>query len=111
RQYLGGTLNIWQYMGTNGAASIAGTTGCVATTSELPFIVGGSKPCYANCDGSSVPPILNANDFQCFLNAFAGNLRPGMPADYANCDGSTANPILNANDFQCFLNAFATGCT
>jgi hypothetical protein len=61
--------------------------------------------CYANCDGSAMPPILNANDFQCFLNRFAA-------ADiYANCDGSTSPPILNANDFQCFLNAFAVGCS
>ena len=28
--------------------------------------------CYPNCDGSSSPPILNAEDFQCFLNSFAG---------------------------------------
>jgi hypothetical protein len=61
--------------------------------------------CYANCDNSTAPPILNANDFQCFLNKFAA-------ADpYANCDNSTAPPILNANDFQCFLNKFAIGCT
>jgi len=61
-------------------------------------------PCYANCDNSTAPPILNANDFQCFLNKFAS-------ADaYANCDNSTAPPILNANDFQCFLNKFAAGC-
>jgi hypothetical protein len=61
--------------------------------------------CYANCDGSTVAPILNANDFQCFLNGYAAN------DSYANCDGSTVAPILNANDFQCFLNKFATGCT
>jgi hypothetical protein len=61
-------------------------------------------PCYANCDGSTVPPILNANDFQCFLNKYAA----GDP--YANCDGSTVPPVLNANDFQCFLNKFAAGC-
>jgi hypothetical protein len=61
--------------------------------------------CYANCDASSTAPVLNANDFQCFLNTFAA----GSPA--ANCDGSSAAPVLNANDFQCFLNAFATGCT
>ena len=61
-------------------------------------------PCYANCDGSTVAPILNANDFQCFLNLFAsGNTR-------ANCDGSTYPPVVNANDFQCFLNQFAAGC-
>ena len=61
-------------------------------------------PCYANCDGSATEPRLNANDFQCFLNQFAGG------DAYANCDGSTATPLLNANDFQCFLNSFANGC-
>jgi len=60
--------------------------------------------CYANCDGSTVAPVLTANDFQCFLNAFASGTA------YANCDGSTLPPVLTANDFQCFLNAFAAGC-
>jgi hypothetical protein len=60
--------------------------------------------CYANCDCSTVAPVLNANDFQCFLNQFAA----GDTA--ANCDGSTVPPVLNANDFQCFLNAYAAGC-
>jgi hypothetical protein len=61
--------------------------------------------CYANCDQSTSEPILNANDFQCFLNKFAAG------DSYANCDGSTAPPVLNANDFQCFLNNFAAGCS
>jgi hypothetical protein len=65
----------------------------------------GSPPCYANCDTSTTPPILNANDFQCFLNLFAA----GNTA--ANCDNSTVPPTLNANDFQCFLNKYATGCS
>ena len=60
--------------------------------------------CYANCDGSVAAPILNVNDFTCFLNRFAA----GDP--YANCDGSTAVPVLNVNDFTCFLNSYATGC-
>ncbi len=61
--------------------------------------------CYANCDGSTTSPILNINDFQCFLSRFgAGDV-------YANCDGSTASPTLNINDFQCFINRFAIGCT
>jgi hypothetical protein len=71
-------------------------------------ITGGFWPglplCYANCDGSTATPRLNANDFQCFLNKYAA----GDP--YANCDGSTSPPTLNANDFQCFLNAYAAGC-
>jgi hypothetical protein len=61
-------------------------------------------PCYANCDHSTVPPILNVNDFTCFLNLYAaGDV-------YANCDSSTAPPVLNVNDFSCFLNKYATGC-
>ncbi|MFN0133716.1 MAG: multicopper oxidase domain-containing protein [Phycisphaerales bacterium] len=60
--------------------------------------------CYANCDGSDTPPVLNVNDFSCFLNAYAA----GNP--YANCDGSSAPPVLNINDFVCFLNRFAAGC-
>jgi hypothetical protein len=61
-------------------------------------------PCYANCDGSTIAPILNVNDFTCFLNKFAA----GDPA--ANCDGSTIPPILNVNDFTCFINLYAAGC-
>jgi hypothetical protein len=62
-------------------------------------------PCYANCDGSTVAPVLNVQDFSCFLNAFASG------ESYANCDGSTAAPALNVQDFGCFLNAFAAGCS
>lgn len=65
----------------------------------------GVSPCYANCDGSAVSPVLGANDFQCFLNQFAG----GDPR--ANCDGSTINPVLTANDFSCFLDRFNVGCS
>jgi hypothetical protein len=61
-------------------------------------------PCYANCDGSTGTPALTANDFQCFIIAFAA----GIP--YANCDGSSGSPPLTANDFQCFVNEFAGGC-
>ncbi|MFN0130964.1 MAG: GC-type dockerin domain-anchored protein [Phycisphaerales bacterium] len=61
--------------------------------------------CYANCDSSTAPPILNVNDFICFQNLFAAS------STVANCDGSTTPPILNVNDFTCFLNAFAAGCT
>jgi DNA-binding beta-propeller fold protein YncE len=60
--------------------------------------------CYANCDGSATPPVLNVLDFSCFLNRFAAN------DPYANCDGSTTPPILNVLDFSCFLNRFAAGC-
>jgi hypothetical protein len=60
--------------------------------------------CYANCDGSTTSPVLNVNDFVCFLDRFAsGDSR-------ANCDGSTVAPVLSAADFVCFLQAFAEGC-
>ncbi len=60
--------------------------------------------CYANCDGSAGAPLLNVNDFVCFLNRFAAR------DPWANCDGSTTPPVLNALDFTCFLNAFSAGC-
>jgi outer membrane protein assembly factor BamB len=69
--------------------------------------------CYANCDGSTAHPILNVEDFTCFINAFAQ--ATALPQNeqvdhYANCDGSTAAPVLNVEDFTCFINAFARGC-
>lgn len=89
----------------NGMLDIAVTnqgsdnTTVLMNTGTLP-----GQSCYANCDNSTAAPVLNANDFQCFLNKFAA----GNAA--ANCDQSTATPTLNANDFQCFLNKFAAGC-
>jgi len=76
------------------------------------YIDGGTGPalvvvggCYANCDSSSTPPVLNVSDFICFQQRYAaGNL-------YANCDGSTASPVLNISDFVCFLNRYAAGCS
>jgi hypothetical protein len=62
-------------------------------------------PCYPNCDGSTTPPVLNVQDFACFLNNFAA------AATQANCDHSTTPPVLNIQDFSCFLNAFAAGCS
>jgi subtilisin family serine protease len=61
-------------------------------------------PCYANCDGSTVDPVLNVLDFNCFLDRFSAG------DSYANCDGSTVAPVLNAMDFNCFLSSFAGGC-
>jgi hypothetical protein len=60
--------------------------------------------CYANCDGSTQEPVLNASDFVCFIGMFTG-AEPN-----ANCDGSTTTPVLNVNDFVCFLSRFAAGC-
>jgi glucose/arabinose dehydrogenase len=60
--------------------------------------------CWANCDGSTTAPILNIEDFVCFIDMFAN----GDP--YANCDESTVPPALNVEDFVCFVSRFAAGC-
>jgi hypothetical protein len=57
--------------------------------------------CYANCDHSTQPPILNVLDFVCFQSAFAAAL------PYADCDHNSA---LNVLDFVCFQSQFAAGC-
>jgi len=81
-----------------------GEYGALKTWSLILTPPTGTSPCYANCDESTLSPVLSANDFQCFLNLFAaGNSR-------ANCDGSLQNPMLTANDFGCFLNQFVNGC-
>lgn len=69
--------------------------------------------CYPNCDGSTTPPILNVDDFTCFVNEFAGAqslTHAQQVTHFANCDGSTTPPVLNVEDFTCFINAFASGC-
>jgi hypothetical protein len=78
-----------------------------------PAILSVGQVCYANCDQSTVPPILNVNDFTCFINQFVAGMslpHAQQTGHYANCDQSTWPPVLNVNDFTCFLNAFAAGC-
>jgi hypothetical protein len=72
-----------------------------------------APPCFSNCDNSTTAPILNVDDFTCFINAFAS--AQSLPhaqqiQHYANCDDSTTSPVLNVDDFTCFINAFAAGC-
>jgi hypothetical protein len=64
----------------------------------------GAAPCYANCDQSATPPVLNVQDFTCFLQKF------GSGDAAANCDQSTPPPVLNVQDFTCFLQKFSAGC-
>ena len=78
------------------------TNGQLARVGGLDGIVCGG--CYANCDGSTIAPVLNINDFICFQQKFAAG------DSYANCDSSTAAPVLNVNDFICFQQKFAAGC-
>ncbi len=60
--------------------------------------------CYANCDGSTVAPVVSVLDLQCFVNRY-------LSGDaWANCDGSTVAPVLSANDLICYINRYITGC-
>ena len=94
-------------------ANLGPVSGTVTINSNSPdeparivLLVGSVIPvaCYANCDESTTAPVLNVNDFTCFLNRYAAG------DSYANCDNSTIAPILNVNDFACFLNLYAQGC-
>jgi hypothetical protein len=69
--------------------------------------------CYANCDNSTTPPVLNVEDFVCFINEFSQGLAlpaPQQIGHYANCDNSTTEPVLNVEDFICFIDQFSQGC-
>jgi hypothetical protein len=90
---------------TTGAANLGLHSPGAPASLAIPGLPIPGAPCYANCDHSTVPPVLNINDFSCFINRFAAG------TDYANCDRSTMPPVLNVLDFTCFLNAFAAGCT
>lgn len=99
----GGSISITGTIGQHDtAASVGGAIACAG--GFWPAFTPTGPACYPNCDGSTVAPTLTANDFLCFINAYAA------ANPYANCDGSSGSPILTANDFLCFLNAFANGC-
>ncbi|MEX2219347.1 MAG: sialidase family protein [Phycisphaerales bacterium] len=106
-------INDWDCNGNgiaDGADLLAGTLhDCDAdgVPDECELAAGVPVPCagcYPNCDGSTAAPILNVQDFGCFLTRYAA----GEP--YANCDGSTVPPALNVQDFGCFLTKYAAGC-
>ncbi|MFN0134175.1 MAG: hypothetical protein ACKVW3_16800 [Phycisphaerales bacterium] len=104
--------HVWGWARTNTLANAHavrnGVGAWLPSSGDFGFVLcGNATPpnCYANCDQSTLAPILNVNDFICFQNAFAaGN-------SYANCDASTIAPVLNVNDFVCFQNRFAAGCS
>jgi len=67
------------------------------------IIVEGS--CYADCDQSTGPGVLDIFDFLCFQDAFVA----GDP--YAcDCDLTTGPLVCDIFDFLCFQNAFVGGC-
>jgi uncharacterized membrane protein len=99
-------LTIIDARGINASGQIAATGYFGTNAADARALVLSPQPaCYPNCDRSTTAPILNINDFSCFLNAFAAG------DGYANCDSSTTPPVLNVLDFVCFLNRFAAGCS
>ncbi len=91
--------------GSTPAISNDGVSAAMYTLGASGLVAVGGPACYANCDGSTVSPVLSASDFVCFLTRF----RNGDA--YANCDGSTISPVLSASDFVCFLSRFRGGCS
>jgi trimeric autotransporter adhesin len=93
---------------------LGGSFGCFGPTNSSGIVLRiGCPTCYANCDNSTIPPILNVEDFSCFISEFAAaqNLPPQQQlTHYANCDQSNTPPVLNVEDFTCFINRFAAGC-
>jgi hypothetical protein len=103
-------LDMGRVQNSNWGSVLSGIRGWSGT---VLYSVAGDPPCYANCDTSTTPPILNVEDFICFINEFAqGQALPPATqiTHYANCDNSTTEPVLNVEDFICFVNAFALGC-
>ncbi len=64
------------------------------------------QSCYADCDPSTGPGILDIFDFLCFGNLFAAN------DPYAcDCDTTTGQGVCDIFDFLCFGNEFDKGCS
>ena len=66
----------WAPNGPGAANPVAAWSGATNTTGQYAITLAGScflggSSCYANCDGSTGTPLLTANDFQCFANAYA----------------------------------------
>src|SRR5262249_20092592 len=102
-----GVPRVVQQVGPGVGISDAGEFGLTLQFTDLSEALVVATPfsaSFANCDGSTAPPVLNVGDFVCFQAEFAA----GDPA--ANCDGSTTPPTLNVADFVCFMERFAAGC-
>jgi len=63
----GGRVSLFTVDLVTGAVSTVGTLGATADLRGMAAV----RTCYPNCDNSTTPPILNVQDFGCFLNRFA----------------------------------------
>jgi hypothetical protein len=105
----GGTPRLYTVTFSGGEASAT----LVADLSTVGYVAGGlidgmgwaPTECYADCDTSTGPGVLDIFDFLCFQNRFDA----GEP--YAcDCDTSSGPGVCDIFDFLCFQNAFAAGC-
>jgi trimeric autotransporter adhesin len=109
--------DVWAMQSYGGRLHIGGdfNVGIISSTlsSFSPFWITSICGCYPNCDNSSTSPVLNIDDFTCFINSFAAaqSLSHAQQINhYTNCDRSLNSPVLNIDDFTCFINRFAIGC-
>jgi outer membrane protein assembly factor BamB len=69
------------------------------------YAINAADSCFADCDQSTGPGVLDVFDFLCFQDSFV----KGEP--YAcDCDTSTGPGVCDVFDFLCFQNAFVSGC-
>ena len=75
-----GGVSALAFQGPFSAPSAGNATDYALTTGPAVFtnnaratftVTSGPPPCYANCDASTIAPVLNVNDFSCFLNRYA----------------------------------------
>src|SRR5678815_131956 len=52
-------------------ASDQSAIACGTSSNTTEYTVSVNVGAYSNCDSSTLPPILNVNDFTCFLNRYA----------------------------------------
>lgn len=103
---LTGTLEAGDYSFNIGTLQYAHTTGLAGTTSAgTVTLIIGEVPCYADCDPSTGPGVLDIFDFLCFQQRFVG----GDPSA-CDCDTSSGPGVCDVFDFLCFQDAFVAGC-
>jgi hypothetical protein len=106
-RFLDAVTAVGDAVGRVTTSTVGATTGTVSSIGLVTrFVLEPAAPpaCYPNCDESTTAPVLNVQDFTCFLQRYAAG------ESYANCDNSTVEPVLNVQDFTCFLQAYAAGC-
>jgi subtilisin-like proprotein convertase family protein len=105
---IGGPMSVFAGQNAQGAWRLEAEDCAGGDTGSLAYfrleLGGGAAQCYPNCDNSTTAPVLNVQDFTCFLQRYAAG------DTYANCDNSTTAPTLNVQDFTCFLQSYAAGC-